>query len=92
LYRVAASGYLSQSRKEVHLLGCNEDPETLKLCEEINPNVRSCDSAYAYLCAKASMNEITLHTLRPEGHIDFLNGPRIGTLPKLMEEMEDIVR
>lgn len=92
LYRVAASGYLTGAKTEIHLLGCSESPEVLRLCEEINPNVRGCDSAYAYLCSKAGADEITLNTTRPRGTIDFLDDPEIGSLPKLMKELEDIVK
>lgn len=92
LYRVAASGCLAETKKEIHLLGCSESPEVLKMCKEINPNVRGCDSAYAYLCSKANIDRITLNTTRPGGVIDFLNDPKTKSLPKLMKELEDIVK
>lgn len=91
-YRVTASGYLFEHDVEAHLLGCSENPEILKLCERINPKVRGCDSAYSYLCAKAGSNEITQNTGRPEETIDFLNDPKIETLPKLMRDLEEVVK
>lgn len=92
LHRVAASAYLSELTTEVHLLGCSESPEVLKLCKKANPNVRGCDSAYAYLCSKANISEITLNTERPGGMIHFLDDPEIESLPKLMNDLEEIVK
>lgn len=76
---------------EIHLLGCNEHPEDIKWCGLVNPSVRGCDSAFAYLCAKSGMPLISAHTDRPDCKIDFLNDTYGDNLAKLMNDFETIV-
>ena len=48
---------------EVHLLGCDEGPLVVKMCQEAFPFIRGCDSAFAYLQAqKNKMMTLRRHT------------------------------
>ncbi len=71
--RVEECEMLVDSGKEIHLLGCNRNPSTIKKCIEVNSRVRGCDSAFAYLCSKAGVKVIDENTERPDETIDFLN-------------------
>lgn len=71
--RIDECKMLVGSGKEIHLLGCNGNPSSILQCKKINPNVRGCDSAFAYLCSKAGEPIITEKTKRPDETIDFLN-------------------
>lgn len=71
--RVDECKMLIGSGKEIHLLGCNKNPSVIKKCIEVNPLVRGCDSAFAYLCSKAGVKMIDKNTERPNEIIDFLN-------------------
>lgn len=74
--------------KEVHLLGCSESPSIIRQCRLNNPNVRGCDSAFAYLCAKADIKSIWADTKRPDGTINFLTDEKEGKLKYLMVDFE----
>jgi hypothetical protein len=87
LNRMKAVEFLSKDDIWIHLLGCNEPLGVINKCGEINPKVRSCDSAFPYLCAKAGKDHIDQNTRRPESvSIDFINDPYIEGLPSLLEE------
>lgn len=88
LDRMKAVEYLSDYNVEVHLLGCNEKPGVIKKCSELNPRVRGCDSAFAYLCDKAGLPIITELTKRPDETIDFLNDTKVSCLSLLMRDFE----
>lgn len=68
-----------ENEVEIHLLGCNTQPQVIGLIFREYLNVRGCDSAYAYLAANAG-EEIYRDTLRPAGTIDFLHGKCTGDL------------
>ena len=87
--RPAICEKLTNTDKEIHLLGCSEGPKVLLDCKRKNPNVRGCDSAFAYLCAKAGVKVIDSETKRPGEKIDFLNDTKGSeTLDKLMADFE----
>ena len=73
----------------IHLLGCSEGPSIINECYRANAKVRSCDSAFAYICAKTGVDHIGRFTTRPSGEIRFLNDPKMDNLEKLMEEFEN---
>lgn len=81
---------LERVDKEIHLLGCSEYPGAIKLCATINERVRSCDSAFAYLCSKAGIDKIEEKTKRPGGVIDFLNDEKGDNLERLLYEFKTI--
>lgn len=60
---------------EVHLLGCDEGPLVVKMCQEAFPFVRGCDSAFAYLQAQKNKMMSLQDDSRPSGTIDFIDGP-----------------
>lgn len=86
--RVKISLELSDSNVEVHLLGCSENPIIVQCCRAVNPNVRGCDSAFAYICAKAGYNGIDAYTTRPRASINFLEDTEEGNLRLLMDDFE----
>lgn len=59
---------------EVHLLGCDEGPVIIKMCQKAFPFVRGCDSAFSYLAAQAGKTLTYEDDSRPAGTIDFING------------------
>ena len=74
---------------EVHLLGCDEGPLIVKLCQEAFPFVRGCDSAFAYLQAQKNKMMSLQDDGRPSGTIDFLDGQwyaRLGECCKNFEQ------
>lgn len=70
---------------EVHLLGCDEGPLVVKMCQEAHPFVRGCDSAFSYLQAQANKMMTLKDDYRPSGTIDFIDGPRFLGLNKYMD-------
>jgi hypothetical protein len=62
------------SNLEVHLLGCDEGPGMVAKIHKAFPFVRGCDTALAFICAQAGINEMGSFTSRPAGEIDFLKG------------------
>lgn len=87
--RISICNRLLDIDKEIHLLGCNEGPAVLGFCRAANPNVRGCDSAFAYLCAKYGNSVITEKTTRPPVEIDFLKDTEgEGRLQSLMDDFE----
>lgn len=72
---------------EVHLLGCDEGPAIVRYIRDQVPIVRGCDSAFAYIAAKAGV-VIDRRTKRPNGEIDFLDGTEPDGLRNRLFEME----
>ena len=72
---------------EAHLLGCSESPVTINGIHNRFRFVRGCDSAYAYICTQAGVN-IFADTKRPEGAIDFIDGPHLKNLEYNMHSFE----
>lgn len=70
---------------EVHLLGCDEGPLVVKMCQEAYPFVRGCDSAFSYLQAQAKKMMSLKNDERPAGTIDFINGAHQDNFAKYME-------
>lgn len=73
---------------EIHLLGCDEGPAIVREIHELVPMVRGCDSAFAYIAAKAGQT-IDQNTTRPEGEIDFMHGEMPDGLVDRLHEMEN---
>ena len=73
---------------EVHLLGCDEGPSIVREIQMEVPNVRGCDSAFAYIATQAGV-KIAPEAQRPEGEIDFLDGSRLDGLADNMHRFED---
>lgn len=74
---------------EVHLLGCDEGPLIVKMCQEAFPFVRGCDSAFAYLQAQKNKMMSLQDDSRPSGTIDFIDGQwyaRLGECCKNFEQ------
>lgn len=68
-----------QYNTDIHLLGMNEPPMVIASIFQDFPQVRGIDSAFAYLCTKASKPISTPYTERPEGvKIEFLSDPDLG--------------
>lgn len=75
---------------EIHLLGCSEGPEKVRLASEVSDYVRGCDSAFAYICTQAGVM-IDEKTKRPVGEIDFINGTSYDGLEENMKNFEKAV-
>lgn len=79
---------------EVHLLGCDEGPLIVKLCQEAFPFVRGCDSAFAYLQAQSKKMMSLQDDYRPLGTIDFIGGRacnNFDTYTKNFEQFAGVV-
>lgn len=74
---------------EVHLLGCDEGPLGIKMCQELYPFVRGCDSAFAYLQAQAKKMMTLNDDSRPEGTIDFIDGKEQNEFVKYMNNFNE---
>lgn len=72
---------------EAHLLGCSESPVIIQGIKNRFRFVRGCDSAYAYICTQAGVN-IFSDTKRPEGEIDFVDGPELKNLEHNLQSFE----
>lgn len=72
---------------EIHLLGCDEGPSIVRRIHSAVPEVRGCDSAFAYIAAQAGQI-IDASTARPKGCIDFLHGGEPDDLRSRLYEME----
>jgi len=70
---------------EVHLLGCDEGPLVVRAIHDAFPFVRGCDSAFAYIATQSGMAISDYNADRPEGEIDFLNGPILEGFEANME-------
>lgn len=89
--RLRACEWLNRFNVGVHLLGCNENPTLINSCRVANKKVRGCDSAFAYICAKADFRNIDSRTFRPDDvAIDFLNDLPIDNLECLMGSFEKL--
>lgn len=86
--RVAAALYAQDLEDQIHLLGCSEPPMVIQMCGILCEKVRSCDSAFAYLCCKARYDHIHGLTQRPDEKIDFLKDNYDHYLDRLMYEFE----
>lgn len=74
---------------DVHLLGCSEGSEAVRMIHNDFDIVRGCDSAYAYICSQNAEEPIGRHTKRASGEIDFLKGEDVtGLLDVSMECFE----
>lgn len=73
---------------EVHLLGCEEGPKIVRTIQKGSTLVRGCDSAFAYIAAKAGVTSIDNSTTRPVGTIDFIDGKYIKNTKKLLSQFE----
>lgn len=73
---------------EIHLLGCDEGPAIVSEISREVPAVRGCDSAFAYIAAKAG-NDITHYSSRPAGEIDFLNGKYLNKTRETLKQFEE---
>ena len=73
---------------EVHLLGCDEGPLVVKMCQEAFPFIRGCDSAFAYLQAQKNKIMTLLDDTRPSGTIDFINGQWYARLGECCRNFE----
>lgn len=76
---------------EVHLLGCDEGPGIVGKIVKQFSIVRGCDTAFCYIAAQAGIGGITEDTKRPDGEIDFLNGPHYTMFPYLAAEFDRVV-
>lgn len=70
---------------EVHLLGCDEGPLIVKQIHEAHSFVRGCDSAFSYLQAQENKLMSLADDSRPEGTIDFINGPKLAAFTTYMD-------
>lgn len=87
--RVAAALYIDDLTEQIHLLGCSEPPMVIQMSGILSEKIRSCDSAFAYLCCKAKYGHIHGLTSRPDEKIDFLNDNYDHYLDRLMSEFEE---
>lgn len=76
-----------RSDLEVHLLGCSEPTAYVQMILDKYPFVRGCDSALGYLFAQAQIHP-TEFTERPDGEIDFLEGPQYEGLSEYLVDVE----
>lgn len=74
---------------EVHLLGCDEGPLIVKMCQEAYPFVRGCDSAFAYLQAQAGKRMTLRDDRRPDGTIDFIGGQHLAAFDGYAENFNE---
>lgn len=89
--RMAAALCVEDLTEYIHLLGCSEAPVLVHMCNVYSKRVRSCDSAFAYLCSKAKYEHINGTTRRPDEKIDFLNDTEGDDLERLLCEFEDAI-
>lgn len=91
--RFKAAAYLEKLIKkyhrddlEVHLLGCDEGPLVVKMCQEEFGFIRGCDSAFSYLAAQAGRAITVWNDSRPSGTIDFIGGKYYSKTYSAMED------
>lgn len=75
---------------EVHLLGCDESTDVIRIIRENCKCVRGVDSAFTYLCSQAGVL-IDGDASRPSGEIDFIGGKDYDSLVDNMKRFNKAV-